>query len=171
MTRGLAGIPRRLAPFLLVPTLWGLPGPGRAESPLPLVLEEVATGNPAELTSGAEALHLVFFAPWCPVCVAELKRLGEMEQRWGEAGYRLVLIAVRHRNSRERLLRFTQQHRPPGVIYFDVSGEAQRSFAAGELPAHLLIDTSGQEIGRWDRLDDGLEEAVRKLLLSSDDGS
>ena len=171
MTRGFAGIPRRIAPIILALTLCGLPGPGRAEAPWPLTLEQVADGRPVKLAPGAVALHLVFFAPWCPVCVEELKGLAEMEDGFGEDGYRLVLIAVRDRNTRERLLRFSEQHRPPGMIYLDSSGEAQRSFAARELPTHFLFDASGREVGRWAGLDDGLEEAVRKLVLSSNGGS
>ena len=170
MTTGLAGIARRLAPAVLVLALGGLPHSARADSPLPVVLEEVASGRSTELLPGATVLHVVFFAPWCPPCVNELKQLTDMEDRWSEEGYRLVLIAVRNRNTRERLLRFSEQHRSPGTVYLDASGEAQRAFAADELPTHFLFDASGREVGRWPGLDDDLEDVARKLLLSSEDG-
>ena len=47
----------------------------------------------------AEVLHLVFFATWCPPCVQELERLADLEERWGNRGYRLVLVAVRNRHT------------------------------------------------------------------------
>jgi len=170
MTKGLARIARGLAPAVLVLTLGSLPCTTRAESPLPVLLEEVASGQSLELAAGAAALHVVFFAPWCPPCLSELKQLTEMEEGWSERGYRLVLIAVRNRNTRERLLRFSEQHRSPGTIYFDASGTAQRRFAAKELPTHFLFDAGGREVGRWPGLEDDLEDAVRKLLLSPSDG-
>lgn len=170
MTTGLAGIARRLAPAVLVLALGGLLHGARPDSPLPVVLEEVASGQSVELVPGATALHVVFFAPWCPPCLNELKQLTEMEERWADRGYRLALIAVRNRNTRERLVRFSEQHRSPGTIYFDASGAAQRSFAAKELPTHFLFDAGGREVGRWPGLDDDLEDAVRKLLLSPSNG-
>ena len=48
MTKGLAGISRRLVPAVLVLTLCGVSGAGSAESPLPVVLEEVAGGQAPE---------------------------------------------------------------------------------------------------------------------------
>jgi thiol-disulfide isomerase/thioredoxin len=173
MTKGLVGIARCLAPALLMFSLSGLPDVARAgsEAPLPVVLEDVATGSATELAPGAAALHVVFFAPWCPSCLDELKALTEMEERWSDRGYRLILIAVRNRNTRERLLRFSEQQRAPGKIYLDASGEAQRSFAAEEIPTHFLLDATGRVVGRWPGLADEVEQGVRKLLLASSDGS
>jgi len=171
MTRGAARFALRLAPCLLLLTLFGQPCSVRAETRLPLALEDVATGQVTELAVGAAALHLVFFAPWCPPCVEELKQLAALEDRWSERGYRLVLIAVHSRTTRERLLRFSEQHRPPGRMYLDASGEVQRSFEVDELPTHFLIDASGREVGRWPGMDDELEDAARALLLSPNGGS
>ena len=173
MTKGRVGIGRCLAPVLLMLSLSGLPDIARAgsDAPLPLVLEDVAAGSATELAPGAAALHVVFFAPWCPSCVDELKALTEIEERWSDRGYRLILIAVRNRNTRERLLRFSEQQHAPGRIYLDASGEAQRAFAADEIPMHFLLDATGRVVGRWPGLAEELEPAVRKLLLASSDGS
>ena len=40
-------------------------------------LTDPTTGKPVAVEPGARALHLVFFATWCPTCVDELARLGE----------------------------------------------------------------------------------------------
>ncbi len=56
-------------------------------------LTDPVTGKPVVIQPGKGALHIVFFATWCPTCMEELPRLGEIEARWGTQGYRLVLVA------------------------------------------------------------------------------
>ena len=162
---------RRLAPVALVAALCMWSGTTKAVAPFPLVLQEPQTGRSVELKPGAAALHIVFFATWCPPCLDELERLAVLEERWRERGYRLALIAVRHRNTPQRLLQFARQHHPPGTVYLDASGEAQRAFAADDLPAHVLVDAAGREVGRWSAMGGGVEDAVRDLLRSPSDGS
>jgi thiol-disulfide isomerase/thioredoxin len=161
----------RKGPLAWVLLLGASAGAWGADAPLPLTLEEVRTGRQVQLAPGAAALHVVFFATWCPPCLSELERLTELEQHWGNDGYRLVLIAVRHRNTRERLLRLSEQSSPPGTLYLDASGDAQRSFAVDGLPAHVLVDAAGRVVGRWDSLTVELEKAVERLLETSGDGS
>ena len=56
---------------------------GASAAGLPVALQDPNSGYEVELKAGAPALHLVFFATWCPPCVKELGRLAELEARKG----------------------------------------------------------------------------------------
>jgi thiol-disulfide isomerase/thioredoxin len=116
------------------------------------------------VTPGSPVLHVVFFATWCPVCVEELDRLAELQARWEERGYRLVIVAVRTRHSAERLARFAAERRPPGELYHDAAGHAARALRAESLPTHLLLDAEGKEIIRAPSLEDGVVDALEEHM-------
>jgi thiol-disulfide isomerase/thioredoxin len=132
---------------------------------LPVTLDNPLSGKKVELQAGAPALHIVFFATWCPPCVKELERLAEIQARWEERGYRLVLVAVKTRHTAERLARFAAQDRVPGELLFDSEGQAARALGGEQLPTHLLFDSSGSQVHRAASLDEGFIEALEKLVL------
>ncbi len=138
---------------------------GAAQAALPVVLEEPGSGSEVTLNAGAPALHVVFFATWCPPCMEELDRLAETEARWQERGYRLVLIAVKTRHTSERLASFAAERRPPGELLFDSRGDAAKALGGSHLPAHILFDSSGKEVHRAASFDDGVVEALEELML------
>lgn len=127
-------------------------------------LQDPASGRPVVVEPGARALHLVFFATWCPGCVDELTSLGGLEARWGEQGYRLVIVAVRTRQEADRLADFVKEEQPPGQLLFDVNGEAERVWKATQLPTHVVLDASGREVARSNRLNGKVESAIAELL-------
>ena len=139
--------------------------PARAAgSPFPLSLEDPLTGKQVRLEPSARLLHVVFIATWCPVCVDELEALAELEARWEERGYRLVLVAVKTRHTSERLARFAERQRLPGRFLFDSEGQAEFALGARDLPMHLLLDSEGRELVRAATLDEGIEAEVARLL-------
>ena len=111
-------------------------------------------------------MHLVFFATWCPPCVEELDRLGELHARWEGRGYRLVLVGVNRRQTADRLNRFARGRSLPGRLLFDASGGAGRSLGADELPTHIVLDAKGNEVLRASGLDDEVELAIERLMKS-----
>jgi len=136
--------------------------PGRAaDAP---VVENPKTGERAALAPGARALHLVFFATWCPPCVEELPRLAELEARWGDEGYRLVLVAVQTRQTSARLASFLAEHEVPGETWFAVSGEAEKFWKSDHLPSHIVLDAKGQEVARAGSLTPQVTAAIEQLL-------
>jgi thiol-disulfide isomerase/thioredoxin len=141
---------------------------GAASAGLPVRLMEPDSGREVELRAGAAALHIVFFATWCPPCVEELERLGNLQARWGERGYRLVLVAVQTRHTAERLANFKAEEKPPGELLFDRKGIAARALGGEQLPTHLLLDDAGKEVHRASELDDGLLEALKNLIWGSE---
>jgi thiol-disulfide isomerase/thioredoxin len=131
---------------------------------LPVSLEDPVSGTEIVLRAGAPALHIVFFATWCPPCVEELDRLAEIEARWEERGYRLVLVAVKTRHTAERLASFAAQGKPPGELLFDADGRAARALGSEHLPTHFLLDGAGEEVHRAASLDDGVIDALENLM-------
>jgi len=141
-------------------TLWA------SAAPLPATLADPLTGAPVEIRSGAPALHVVFFATWCPACVEELDALADLWARWEQSGYRLVIVAVGTRQTPERLARFAADRQPPGRFLYDADGRVAKAFGAENLPAHFLVDASGTVVATAEALDGAfratLEESLRR---------
>jgi thiol-disulfide isomerase/thioredoxin len=137
---------------------------GEPQGSLPVTLEDPVDGARVEVGSGAQALHVVFLATWCQPCVDELPQLVDLEARWGKRGYRLVLVAVPTRQTRDRLKKFSQEHRLPGRLLFDASGAAQRGLSVDMLPTHVVFDAGGHVVIRARSLAEGVPEAIEGLL-------
>jgi len=138
-------------------------GASRA-APLPVTLEDVATGAKVEVAAGPRALHLVFFATWCQPCVDELPRLADLEARFGPQGYKLVLVAVPTRQTRERVAKMAQEKNPPGQLLFDSDGASEKALGVQMLPTHLLFDKDGKLVLTARALSDGVEPAIESLV-------
>ena len=127
-------------------------------------LLDTETGKPVELPIGAQALHLVFFATWCPTCIDELAGLSELDANWSPKGYRLVIVAVRTRHDARRLVQFIADERPPGRLLFDSEGVAEKRWGAARLPTHVVLDANGKEVARSTALGPEIEAALERLL-------
>ena len=138
-----------------------------AGDPAPSLVDP-RTGRKVALEPGAAVLHLVFFATWCPTCVDELPRLGELEARWGDRGYRQVLVVVQARHTADRLARFFKDQPPPGALVFDAEGIAERRWKVTRVPTHLVLDAEGRPLARTDTLDVGIEAAVEGAMIDAD---
>ena len=135
-----------------------------------LSLMDPVAGRNVTIEPGAEALHIVFFATWCPACLEELETLRDVEARWGDRGYRLVLVAVKTRHSPERLVNFVRDDQPPGEVLLDERGAAEKALSVSMLPEHLLFDRMGREVARSDNLEEFLP-AIKKLFAGSRRGT
>ena len=157
------------------------PGPGRALAALglvlgvgaaaqepglrfPLRLVDPVRGAPVEVSPGPRITHLVFFATWCPPCMAETARLSELQSTWGRQGYRLVLVAVRTRQTPERLKAFVEREGPPGEVLLDADGEVQKALGVSDLPAHVLVGPDGAVLLRSGSLSDGAAAEIERRL-------
>ncbi len=163
---------RSLGATVVVLAALGVPSSAaRAEQgslTFPLELEDPLAGRPIRIEA-ERAVHLVFFATWCPPCLEELPRLGDLEERWRDRGYRLVLIAVPTRQSRERVAQLVEHRRPPGRVVFDADGAVSAACEITDLPTHLVVDGSGRIVHRAPALDADVESALAGLLAAGRD--
>jgi thiol-disulfide isomerase/thioredoxin len=153
------------APAVVVLAL--LAGAAVAAPEASFTLLDPGTGEPVVVQPGAGVLHLVFFATGCPPCVEEREELAELEARWGERGYRLVIVAVANRHTPSRLSGFAAERDPPGRLLFDAEGVAQKRWKAERLPEHVLLDAEGREVARAGGLDAEIEAAIRGRLAGT----
>lgn len=134
-----------------------------APAALPVDLVDPRSGTPARVEAGA-VTHLAFLATWCPECLEELSELAEIEARWRSRGYRLVLVAVRHRHDADRLRRFADDVRPPGRLLWDREGVAAERFGVGTLPIHVVIGRDGTDRGRFEAAGPALAAAIERAV-------
>ena len=154
--------------LLLLPLLFQTASGSAAETlPRSMTLTDPLTGKSVALEAGAPLLHLVFFATWCPPCRNELPRLAELEARWRDGGYRLVLVAVPTRQSVERLRGFHETGQAPGELLFDSLGLLQAALGADQIPAHVLLDARGSVLLHGPALDSQIEAKIQEVLIQS----
>lgn len=137
---------------------------GAAAQTLPLSAQDPVGGATVTIAAGNPATHVVLFATWCPPCVDELEDLAALEARWGDLGYRLVIVAVSARQDADRLARFRSAHSPPGRLLFDADGAVQAALGAEELPAHFVFDRSGALVVSGPSLDGAVEDRIEELV-------
>ncbi len=140
---------------------------GVAAAASPDQLPDVTSGKPVSLRAEGDVLHVVFFAARCPPCVEELEPLRLLHDRWGEDGYRLVLVGVSHRQSADRPARFASSNRAPGALVHDTAGALQTALAADGVPAHVVFGPDGAEVARAGSFDSTIEETVPRLLVAA----
>ena len=124
------------------------------------------TGESRTLELDQRLTHVVFFATWCPPCLAELAALRDLEARWAPDGYRLVLVAIDLRETGDRIARFISDERPPGLVLFDAGGGLQNRFRVEAVPGHILLGPGGAELFRASSLDEGVGTAVEEHIGS-----
>ena len=102
---------------------------------------------------------LNLWATWCAPCRKEMPALDRLQQALGSDGFEVVALSV-DRGGAEASKKFLDQINIEALkLYVDPTARATSQLKAVGLPATLLIDTQGREIGRltgpaeWDSED------------------
>ena len=89
-----------------------------------------------------------FWATWCPPCRHEMPSLDRLQAALGGPDFAVLAISL-DRNGRERAEAFYDERELAALdIHLDPKGEASGKLKVVSLPTTLLIDRSGDEIGR-----------------------
>jgi thiol-disulfide isomerase/thioredoxin len=120
-----------------------------APQPLPPLTFETLDGQPASLADFAgKVVVLNLWATWCAPCREEMPGLDRLQAQF--AGRDLVVLALSvDRAGPERVRKFLDE---VGVkqlhVYRDPKAAATRAVKVPGLPATILVDRKGQEVGR-----------------------
>ena len=140
-----------------------------APQPLPPLTFETLDGQPASLADFAgKVVVLNLWATWCAPCREEMPGLDRLQAQFADRDLVVLALSV-DRAGPERVQRFLDE---VGVkqlhVYRDPKAAATRAVKVPGLPATILVDRKGQEVGRvlgiaqWDG--PAAVAAVEKLL-------
>ena len=82
---------------------------------------------------------LSFWATWCGDCRAQLATLGEMRDRYQDAGVELLVVSL-DQSARQAGAVTTQASYP---VLHDAGGEVGRLYDVTKMPVMVLIDRGG----------------------------
>ena len=117
--------------------------------PAPEVNFTDGEANPLTLADFRGKVVLVnLWATWCAPCVREMPTLDRLQAELGSADFEVVAIA-QDRKGLEVVTPFLHDRDIEQLsVYADSSSQATRAFGVLGLPASVLIDRAGNEIGR-----------------------
>jgi thiol-disulfide isomerase/thioredoxin len=121
------------------------------QTPRPLPELRFEDGAGAAMTLAhfrGRVVLLNLWATWCGPCRTEMPALDRLQAKMAGPDFTVVPLSIDHRG-RDAVARF---YRDLGLtslgIYVDRSGEAASAVEASGMPASLLVDRQGRELGR-----------------------
>jgi len=156
----------------------GASAPGRSELPafvfrkepeaLPEIKFQDAEGRERTLADWrGKVVLLNLWATWCLPCRKEMPALDRLQATLGSEQFQVVAISV-DRTGLPGAKKFLEETKTPNLaVYADPTARLASSLRAAGLPATLLIDKEGRELGRllgpaeWDG------EAAQRLIQSA----
>jgi thiol-disulfide isomerase/thioredoxin len=133
-----------------------------APKPVPEIAFLDGAGKEVRLADfRGEVVVLNLWATWCAPCRHEMPSLDRLQARFGGNGLEVIALSL-DRGDVGKVREFYDELGITSLaIYHDPDGRAGRELGAPGLPTTILIDRSGQEVGRllgpaeWDS-----EEAI-----------
>ena len=142
--------------------------------PLPEITFRNGEGTALSLAQWEGRVVLVnLWATWCGPCRKEMPTLAELQRQLGSEDFEVVAISV-DRQGAEVAKPFLEDVGAEALeLYLDPSTDILADFKAVGLPASMLIDRSGREVGRmFGPADWASPEAVRLINAAlADDGT
>ena len=131
-----------------------------APKPIASIAFEDGEGRPRNLGEFRGKIVLLnIWATWCGPCRREMPSLDRLQRLLGGSDFEVVALSI-DRAGLEVVRRFYAEAGIRNLaIYIDSSGKAPRALATIGVPATLLIDRDGRELGRlvgpaeWDEPD------------------
>ncbi len=91
---------------------------------------------------------VVFWATWCPPCVAEVPILNRFEETYADSGLEVLAVAVDARESKRKIRKFVIER---GVRYRVLLGtkETGRRYGVRGIPTTYLVGRDGEVLNRF----------------------
>jgi thiol-disulfide isomerase/thioredoxin len=122
-------------------------------------------GKPVDLGIyiGKKPVLLEFWATWCPVCRELLPELAKVKAKYGDR-IALIGINVTVRDSRERVKRYVEAHKPPFLALYDDTGVSSRAYDVPITSYIVVIDGEGKVAYTGTGEDQDLVTAVGRVI-------
>ncbi len=106
-------------------------------------------GRPVKLSSyRGKVVLLNVWATWCPPCRKEMPSLDRLQAKLGGPEFEVVALSI-DRGGPSVVRTFYEEIGLKSLrVYIDQNGEASLALGVNGVPATLLIDSEGKEIGR-----------------------
>ncbi len=114
-------------------------------SKAPVVAVPDLDGNVVDLGRyiGKKPLFLEFWATWCELCEELLPQVRAAQARYGsEVEFLGVNVTVNQ--SRERVRRYLDQHKPPFRTLYDAEGVSTRAYQVPATSYVVIVDRGGK---------------------------
>ena len=134
-------------------------------SKAPAVTIDDLEGRPVELGKliGSKPILLEFWATWCSLCKALLPRLEAVRNTFGNR-VAIYGINVTVNDSKPRIRRYLEEHKPPFQVLWDEKGVGTRAYDVPATSFVVVIDQAGTVVYTGSGEDQDLVAAVRKVL-------
>ncbi len=140
-----------IATSLLAPSAFALPrvGDKAPTFKLPYYDDAGRRIGSRELFKEGETL-VSFFAVWCKQCEEEIALFGELEKKYGDRGFKVVLISL-DRLSVNRLEQYLDETGGTELtVLSDLQGKSKSAYGVNVLPTNLLVGADGRIIDIWE---------------------
>ena len=120
-----------------------------APQPLPPLTFETLDGQPASLADFAgKVVVLNLWATWCAPCREEMPSLDRLQAQFADRDLVVLTLSV-DRAGPERVQKFLDEIGVKQVhVYRDPKAAATRAVRVPGLPATILVNRKGEEVGR-----------------------
>ena len=88
------------------------------------------------------------WATWCPPCRKEMPTLDRLQSKFGGPDFEVVALSIDQGGASVVKSFYEDENIRALQIYIDKSGDAMTTLGIAAIPATLLIDREGREIGR-----------------------
>jgi thiol-disulfide isomerase/thioredoxin len=144
--------------------------------PMPELTFLDAEGNEVRLADfQGEVVVLNLWATWCGPCRREMPSLDRLQAKFGGDGLEVIALSLDRGDVAKVQAFFDELEISQLAVYQDPQARAGRELGAPGLPTTIVIDRTGQEVGRllgpaeWDS-DDALAVIEALLRPSGSDG-
>jgi thiol-disulfide isomerase/thioredoxin len=168
MRRRTAG--RAWAGFSAVTSLTALAGPLGAQqlqigAQAPNVTIDDLDGAPYSFAGflGSKPALIEFWATWCPLCEKLMPQLQEAHRRYG-AAVEFIGVNVTVNQSKARVRRYLDEHRPPFRALWDEDGIAVRAYEVTGTSFIVIVDAAGKVAYTGYGEDQDILAALRKVV-------
>jgi thiol-disulfide isomerase/thioredoxin len=124
---------------------------GRATKPKPIPELRFVDGAGRALTLGdfrGKVVLLNIWATWCAPCREEMPALDRLQAQLGGERFQVVALSVDQQGAPIARKFYGEVGIKALALYIDPSAKAAFTLDAAGLPATLLVDRAGREIGR-----------------------